>query len=177
VIALLVFQWTTFGHPFKTGYDYYLPGLKEFALHYAWSEPLGRDGPNVVGAHLAGRLMGWTCPCPPDGPMAAVGNGIFYPALIMGLLWSYTPPFVALLGFAELFRRRRSPAARYTIAVIVTYVALFAVYFHQAARFMAPAGALLVVFSAVGADRLLVSPAVRMVARAYGDRRRRPPVG
>jgi hypothetical protein len=47
VVALLVYQWATFGQPLKTGYDYYLPGLREFAPHYAWGDPLGRDGPNV----------------------------------------------------------------------------------------------------------------------------------
>jgi hypothetical protein len=158
VIALLVYQWSAFGQPFRTGYDYYLPGLRAFAPHYAWSHPLGRDGPNVTGDRLDGRLMSWACPCPRDGPMAVVDNAVFYPALVLGFFWMYTPPLISLLGFAELYRRRKSTVARYAAAVIVTNVVLYIFYFHQAARFMAPVGALLIVFSSVGAVTLILSP-------------------
>jgi hypothetical protein len=165
VVTLLVYQWSAFGQPLKTGYDYYLPGLREFAPHYAWSDPLGRDGPNLTGDRLDGRLMSWACPCPRDGPMAVVHNVVFYPAVVLGLFWMYTPPLISLLGFAELFRRRKSPAARYAAAVIVTNVVLFTFYFHQAARFMAPVGALLIVFSSVGAVTLILSPLSRRLRR------------
>lgn len=158
VIALLAYQWHAFGQPFRTGYDYYLPGLKEFTPHYAWSHPLGRDGANVTGDRLNGRLMSWACPCPRDGPMAAVDNAVFYPALVLGFFWMYTPPLISLLGFAELYRRRKATVARYAAAIIVTNVLLYTFYFHQAARFMAPVGALLIVFSSVGAVTLILTP-------------------
>jgi hypothetical protein len=161
VVALLIYQWATFGQPLKTGYDYYLPGLREFAPHYAWGDPLGRDGPNVTGDRLDGRLMSWACPCPRDGAMAVVQNAVFYPAVVAGLFWMYTPPLISLLGFAELWRRRRSPAARYAAAVIVGNVVLYTFYFHQAARFLAPVGALLIVYSAVGAVTLVLEPLTR----------------
>ena len=164
VVTLLVYQWSAFGQPLKTGYDYYLPGLREFAPHYAWSDPLGRDGPNLTGDRLDGRLMSWACPCPRDGPMAVVDN-VVYPAVVLGLFWMYTPPLISLLGFAELFRRRIFSPPRYAAAVIVTNVALFTFYFHQAARFMAPVGALLIVFSAVGAVTLILSPLSRRLRR------------
>ena len=31
VVTLLIYQWSAFGQPLKTGYDYYLPGLRELA--------------------------------------------------------------------------------------------------------------------------------------------------
>jgi hypothetical protein len=158
LVALLVYQWATFGQPLKTGYDYYLPGLRTFAPHYAWGDPLGRDGPNVTGDRLDGRLMSWACPCPRDGPMAVVQNAVFYPAVVIGLFWMYTPPLLSLLGFAELWRGRRSPAARYAGTVIAGNVVLYTFYFHQAARFMAPVGALLIVYTAVGAVTLVLEP-------------------
>jgi 4-amino-4-deoxy-L-arabinose transferase-like glycosyltransferase len=167
VLTLLVYQWAMFGQPLRTGYDYYLPGLREFAPHYAWADPLGRDGPNVTGDRLDGRLMSWACPCPHDGPMAVVENAVFYPAIVLGLFWMYAPPLVPFLAFAELYRRRRSRAARYAFSVIVTNVLLFTFYFHQAARFMAPVGALVIVFGAVGAVTLVLAP----LGRRFGRRR------
>lgn len=165
VVTLLVYQWSAFGQPLRTGYDYYLPGLREFAPHYAWSHPLGRDGSNVTGDRLDGRLMSWVCPCPRDGPMAAVDNAVFYPALVLGFFWMYLPPLVSLLGFAEIYRRRKSAVGRYAAAVIVSNVVLFTFYFDQAARFMAPVGALLIVFSSVGAVTLIVSPLAARIRR------------
>jgi hypothetical protein len=158
VAALLVFQWATLGSPFKTGYDYYYPHLQEFSLHYAWDSERGRDGPNVVGDRLNGRLMRWTCPCPADGPQAVTTNIEFYPAVVLGLFWFYTPPFVSLLAFAELFKRRRTAVARYAAGIVVTNLVLFIFYFHQAGRFMAPVGSTLIIFSAAGAVRFLLTP-------------------
>ncbi len=169
LVSLLVYQWATFGQPLRTGYNYYLPGLQEFAPHYAWSDPLGRDGPNVTGDRLDGRLMSWACPCPKNGPMAVVENAIFYPAVVLGLFWMYTPPLISLLGFVEIFKRRKSPAARYAAAVIATNVLLFVFYFHQAARFMAPVGALLIVFSAIGGVRLMGWCLNRWAARGKAE--------
>ena len=165
VVVLLVYQWDAFGSPFETGYDYYLPGLREFALSFAWEQPQGRDGSNVVGDRLDGTLMSWACPCPSDGPMAAVQNALFYPAVMLGFFWMFTPPLVALLGFAELYRRRKSTEARYATAAIVSNVLLYTFYFHQAGRFMAPVGALLMVFSSVGAVTLGLPLAKRVAAR------------
>jgi Gpi18-like mannosyltransferase len=77
---------------------------------------------------------------------------------VLGFFWMYTPPLISLLGFAELYRRRKSTVARYAAAIIVTNVLLYTFYFHQAARFMAPVGALLIVFSSVGAVTLILTP-------------------
>ena len=49
--------------------------------------------------------------------------------------------------------------------MIVTNVVLFTFYFYQAARLMAPVGALLIVFSSVGAVTLILSPLTRRLRR------------
>jgi 4-amino-4-deoxy-L-arabinose transferase-like glycosyltransferase len=165
VVALLVYQWATFGQPLATGYHHYYPDLREFAPHYAWAADPLRDGPNLTGDRLHGRLMSWACPCPANGPMAVLENAAFYPAIVLGLFWMYTPPLISLLGFAELFRRRKTPAARYALAVIFSNIVLYTFYFYQAARFMAPVGALLIVFSSVGAVTLILSPLSRRFRR------------
>lgn len=147
---LLVFQWTSLGHPLRTGYDYYFPDLQEFDLGYVTRDDPQGDGPWVVDDRLHGRLMEWTCPCPQGGAMSNLANIVFYPAVALGAFWIYTPPFVSLFAAWELLRRRRSAIGRYVALVIASNIVLFAFYFYQAARFLAPVGALLIVFSAVG---------------------------
>ena len=155
VLLLLASQWLTLGHPLKTGYDYYFPALQEFDLDYVREVDLAqKEGPYIVDDRLHGELMDWVCPCVEGGPMRDLSNITFYPALTAGLFWVFTPPLVGLLAFWELIYRRRSVIARYSAFAIAANMILFASYFHQGARLLAPTGALLVVFAAAFGARL-----------------------
>jgi hypothetical protein len=77
-------------------------------------------------------------------------NAEFYPAGVLGFFRMDTPPLVSPFGFVELFRRPGTALARYAAAIVATNVFLFVFYFHEVGRFMAPVGATLIIFSAVG---------------------------
>ena len=96
VVALCLFQWLTFGSPIKTGYDYWLPGMKRFAWPNAtaWAPP--GDGDSVFPDILHGKLMRWACPCPDGGSQAALPNSIFYPSILVGMFWVSFPAAAAL---------------------------------------------------------------------------------
>jgi hypothetical protein len=93
--------------------------------------------------------MSWVCPCQLGGAQASLPNITFYPALLAGLFWVFSPPLVPLLGLAYAWRHRRDAVGRYTLLVLVLSLLVFAVYFYQGTRFMAGPATVLTVLAAV----------------------------
>jgi 4-amino-4-deoxy-L-arabinose transferase-like glycosyltransferase len=151
---LAAYQWKTFGSPFLTGYSYWVPSLHTFDLAYAY-HVTSYEGPFVIPDKLSGHLLDFVCPCGIGGSMTKLPNLTFYPAVVAGLFWVFAPPLTGLIGLVEMWRNRASPAARFAIITVVLNVALVLFYFDQAARFIAPAVSLILVYSAVGLVRVL----------------------
>jgi hypothetical protein len=155
IVALAVFQWTAFGSPLRTGYDYWLPNLRMFDAEYALRRPMG-DTPTMVGDMLNGQLLGWLCPCPDEGgPLTRLPNVAFYPAVIFGPFWIFAPPLVGLVGFVYALLHWREPAARFSVWLTLLTCSVLAVYVFQAARLAAAPAVLLAVYAAVAAARWL----------------------
>jgi hypothetical protein len=155
LIALAIFQWTTFGSPLRTGYDYWLPDLRTFDLGYLLQRPMG-DTPTMVGDALNGRLLGWLCPCPDDGgPLTQLPNVLFYPAVVFGPFWLFAPPLVGVLGLVYAVRHWDEPAARFSVWLTLLSLALMSVYVFQAARLVAAPAVLLAVYFSVAVGRWL----------------------
>lgn len=155
LLANGIFNWRTFGNFFKTGYDYYFPNLKAFALEFAFrSYPQG-DGPWIIADVLRGWLMIWVCPCEKGGPLAALPNIVFYPLVLLGVFWLFAPPFVPLCGLWTTWKNRREPAARFALWLCGFSLLLFTFFFYQAPRFMAAASSVLLLFAAVGLGKNL----------------------
>lgn len=148
--ALGLFNWITFGSPLNTGYGYWLPGLKSFAWSYAFASPPRGDGPWIVADALNGLLMQWICPCPLGGSQAALPNIFFYPAVLLGLFWTFVPP-LTLCGFFYIWKHRRETVAHFTLWVTALNLLLFTFYFYQGTRFMAGPATLLIIFTSVNA--------------------------
>ena len=105
VLALVAYQWITFGNPFTTGYDYYVSG-RSFSPGYAVADNPRGDGPWVFPDVLNGRLLQSACPCPLGGPQAGLPNVWFYPAVLLGLFWVLAPPLATVPGLVWAVRRR-----------------------------------------------------------------------
>jgi hypothetical protein len=158
LLALGLYQWLTFGSPFRTGYDFWLPGAKFFDPVSATTFRAFGDGPWVVPDQLGGALMRWVCPCADGGPMATAPDVLLYPAVLLGLFWTFAPPFVGLVGIAYLWSRRRDPESQFILALTVLTLAFYCVYFYQAARFMAAPATLLVISGGVAVAVWAVPP-------------------
>jgi hypothetical protein len=146
--GLLLYQWLTFGSPLKTGYGYWTPERKRFNLSHviAWSDRApSATFPDIMN----GKVMRWACPCPPGGSQMALPNFIFYPAVLAGFFWVFSPPFVAIAGAMYLWRHRRAPPAAAAIWVIVLSLGLYMGNFYQSERFMAAPATLLTIFAGV----------------------------
>lgn len=154
LVVLAGYQWAYFGHPLRSGYDEFLPGVKLFDPSYATTPNPRGDRRFVFDDKLDGLLMRWTCPCDGQGPMGKAPNVVFYPAVLLGLYWIYFPPLLPLLGVVEVYRRRHTTAARYAGLVVVGNLALMVPYLFQCARFVAPAALVLLVYSSAWMARL-----------------------
>lgn len=148
VIVLALLQWVLFNNPLETGYSYWGVASHNFALSYLTGSSV-REGPFIFPDLLNGKLMSWVCPCQLGGAQASLPNITFYPALLAGLFWVFSPPLVPLLGLAYAWRHRRDAVGRYTLLVLVLSLLVFAVYFYQGTRFMAGPATVLTVLAAV----------------------------
>lgn len=168
ILALALYQWRTFGSPFLTGYSYWVPGLHTFDVSFATGGTPLTEGPFIIADRLNGDLLSSICPCRVGGPMVALTNVAFYPAVLGGLFWIFAPPLTGIIGLYELIRTRVTPASRFAIWTIALNVVVVLFYFDQAARFIAPAASLLLVWSASGLSGLL-----ERAWQAVAERRRR----
>lgn len=162
LLALLAYQWATFGSPLRTGYDYWLPDLQAFSASYAFQPTTGGDGPWIVPDRLEGALMGWACPgCGVGGAQRWLPNLLAYPATLLGLFWIFAPPLVPAIGLIWCWRRRSASPERLTLVITVATLVLFTFYFYQGSRFLAIPALQLTVFSAAA----LVAAAGQLTSR------------
>ena len=151
--GLALYQWRTFGSPLDTGYDYWLPRLHlrlhTFSVSYLFGNTFAAEGPFVYPDRLNGGILQGVCPCPIGGPMRKLVNVAFYPSVAVGLFWVFAPPLTGLTGLVKMVIDRRSVAARFSLLTVVLNLGLVSFYFFRAARFIAPAASLLIVYGAL----------------------------
>jgi hypothetical protein len=148
LILLALLQWALFGSPLETGYSYWGVSGHNFALSYLTGSSV-REGPFIFPDLLDGKLFSWVCPCQIGGPQASMPDLTFYPTLLTGLFWVFSPPLVPLLGLVYAWRHRREAIGRYTLIVTFLSLLVFGVYFYQGTRFMAGPATLLTVLASV----------------------------
>jgi hypothetical protein len=171
LLGLGALQWLMFGSPLKTGYDYWGVSSHFFSLGYATGDSIIREGPFIFPDHLNGDLLRFVCPCQVGGPQNSMSNLAFYPALLAGLFWVYSPPLVPLIGLAFAWLRRREPVGRYSLTVTALTFLVFLFYHFQGTRFMAAPATLLVVLAGVG-----VAEFAERIWLKYATRRARDPL-
>lgn len=171
LIFLGAYQWTEFGSPLRTGYDYWVPDVQLFDAGNVFLEEPVSEGSFIFSDRSDGDLMGWTCPCPLPGSMGQASNAIFYPAVLLGLYWVFFPPLLSVFGVWELVRRRREPLAWFAGLVVASGVVVALVFSFQGARFVAPVAYVLLVFAATAVARWLSIGATWALRRIQPDRR------
>jgi hypothetical protein len=148
LVILALLQWALFGNPLETGYTYWGVASHNFALSYLTGSTV-REGPFIFPDLLGGKLLSGVCPCQLGGPQASMPNLTFYPALLAGLFWVFSPPLIPLLGLVYAWRHRRDAIGRYTLLVTGLSLLVFGVYFYQGTRFMAGPATLLTILASV----------------------------
>ncbi len=149
LVGLALLQWVMFGSPLTTGYSYWGVSSHLFSVSYLTGGSVVRNGLTVFPDRLNSQLLDWTCPCQAGGPTAGMANLTFYPLLLAGAFWVFSPPLIPLLGLIYAWRRRRTPVGRYTLIVTALYLLIFCFYQFQEGRFMAGPATLLTVLASV----------------------------
>lgn len=148
-------NWAVFGSPLRTGYDYWLPGMKNFDLTFiVANSPTYRDGPWIVHDALGALLWQWVCPCSLGGPQAMLPHLVFYPAILLNLFWIFAPPLVSIIGIIYIWKHRRETAAKFALWLIILNLIFYMFYFHQGARFIAAPATALLIFTAVALSKI-----------------------
>ena len=148
ILLLALLQWALFGNPLETGYSYWGVASHNFSLSYLTGHSV-REGPFIFPDLLGGKLLSSICPCQLGGPQASMPNLTFYPALLTGLFWVFSPPLVPLVGLVYAWHHRREAIGRYVLLVTGLSLLVFGVYFYQGTRFMAGPATLLTVLASV----------------------------
>jgi len=149
LVGLAVLQWAMFGSPLRTGYSYWGVSSHFFALSYATSESVVKEGPFIFADKFNGHLLSWICPCQVGGSQSSLPNLAFYPLLLLSAFWVFSPPLIPLAGLLYAWRRRRDAVGRYTLVVVALSLILFIFYQYQGTRFMAGPATLLLVLASV----------------------------
>jgi 4-amino-4-deoxy-L-arabinose transferase-like glycosyltransferase len=136
-----------------SGYQYWLPEVRSFGVDYPFDPRSQRDGSGIVADSLDGALLAWVCPCPEDDPLTAFPSILFYPLVLLGMFWIFTPPLATVPGLIEVWKRRREPGPGFVFWLTALTVLFYLVYFYVGARFMAGPATLLTIYSGVAMAR------------------------
>ncbi len=105
------------------------------------------------------------CGCGVEGADASPANLPFYPLVLAGVIWIFSPPLVPLVGLVYAWRRRRDPVGRYALVVTGLSLLLFWCYRFQGARFVAGPATVLTVLASVA----LAAGAGKVWPRAFAS--------
>ncbi len=155
LILLGSYQWIEFGSPLRSGYSEFVVGVDEFAPKWATKSEIFGERAFIYSDRLNGGAVRWTCPCDEFGPMGKAPNIVFYPLVLAGMYWIFSPPVLGVVGLFYLIKRRSVIENRFAICVIFLNLVMSIFYFYQGARLVAPAGYLLLLFGSVGLAKLL----------------------
>ena len=159
LVAYGAFNHFVYGGPFTTGYHRYV-FIKNFRLRYIVA-PHMKEGPWLTPDALDGGIVrridgrstfGW----PQGGPQNGLPSCLFYPAVLSGAFWVFSPPFLGVFGLASFWWRRHRPEARFALVLSVISLVFFCFYFYQALRFMAAPASILLAGASAQIARWLV---------------------
>jgi hypothetical protein len=154
VAGLAVYQWMVFGSPLTTGYAYYVPNFRQFDVARVFGRHAAAGAPAVWGDNLNTRFEQLWCGCRSRFPLSMTPNAVYFPAVLLGLVWTFGPPLTAVPGVAELVRRRQAPAARLVLWQTGLHLALVLPTVQYERLLAGPATLLVVYGAAAGAGWL-----------------------
>ena len=150
LVGLALLQWIFYGSPFTTGYSYWGVMTNWFRPLFLWSNSaVVHEGSAIFAARFQTDLFSWVCPCQVGGPQASLPNIFFYPLLLAGGFWVFSPPLVSLFGLFYAWRHRSEPVGRFALALVALSLLLFDFYFYQGTRFMVGPATVLTVLASV----------------------------
>ena len=159
IFGLALYNWSTFGAPWRTGYSYWLGPFQEYSLSYVTKHDWPANvayGSSLELFHLVGHS--------PSGLTGTVPNLLFYPLIALGFSFFFGPPLLTLVGVVTAIRSWHRREARFTLILAAGSAVFLMANFQQDPRLIAGPCILLTVWGVVGVVQL-----VRAIWRRYGD--------
>lgn len=134
IAGLAIYNWATFGAPWRTGQAYWLGSFHLYSLSYVLKHPWSEGGEiNYAFSLRFFHLLGHTH----SGFIALVPNLWFYPLILLGFSTVFGLPWVTLVGLIAAAWRWRLPEARFTLLLAVLTVVFYMPNFEQDPRYLA----------------------------------------
>ena len=161
IVGLALYNWSTFGSPWGSGYSYWLGSFPQYSLRYVTKHPwpLGAQGyyhSSLELFHLMEQSRA--------GLIGPLPNYVFYPLILLGFSAVFGPPWLTLIGLVTAIRSWNRREARFTLALSGLFVLFFLANYSQDPRFVAGPCILLTVWGLVGLVKL-----TRAVWDRYGE--------
>ena len=159
IVGLALYNWSTFGVPWGSGYGYWLPpGFPEYSLSNVTRHPWPPGGQGFYQSSLAPFHLVQQSHAGAIGPLS---NLLFYPLILLGFSFVYGPPLLTLVGLVTAIRTWKRREARFTVLVAGLLTLFYMANYSQDPRFLAGPCILLTVWGVVG---------LVMLTRAAWDR-------
>ena len=161
IVGLALYNRSTFGAPWASGYSYWLGPFREYSLSYVFKHPW----PTVnVGLYQSSLSLFHLAAQSSTGPIGPLPNLVFYPLILLGFSTVYGVPGLTLIGLVTAIRSWKRPQARFTVLVACGSVVFYIPNFGQDTRLLAGPCILLTAWGAVGLVGI-----TRAVWNRYGD--------
>ena len=114
IVGLALYNRSTFGAPWASGYSYWLGPFREYSLSYVFKHPWPTVNVSLYQSslslfHLATQSR--------TGPIGPLPNLVFYPLILLGFSVVYGVPGLTLIGLVTAIRSWKRPQARFTVLV------------------------------------------------------------
>ena len=133
IVGLALYNWTTFGAPWRTGYTYWLDGFRIYSLNYVLRHPWPESDIYYAYSLRLFHLLGHNH----AGYSALEPNLWFYPLIVLDFSAVFGPPWIPFVGLIAAAWRWRLPEAQFTLLLAALTALFYMPNFGQDARYMA----------------------------------------
>ena len=134
IAGLAIYNWATFGAPWRTGQGYWLGTFHVYSLSYILKHPWPEGGEvNYAFSLRLFDLLGHAH----HEFIALTPNLVFYPLILMGFSTVFGLPWVPLVGLIATVRWWRLPEAKFSLLLAVLTVLFYMPNFEQDPRYLA----------------------------------------
>lgn len=160
ILGLAIYNWATFGAPWRTGQSYWLGSFRLYSLSYAIKHPWSPGGEEFYAFSLRiFHLVGG----PHTGFISLIPNIWFYPLILLGFSTVFGPPWFTALGLIGAAWSWRKPEALFTLLLAGLTVIFYMPIYGQDPRYLAGPCLLLTAWAAAAVVRI-----ARIVRYQYG---------
>ena len=147
IVGLALYNWSTFGSPWGTGYSYWLSGFSQYSLKYVTMHPWPPGGQGYYQSSLELFHLVEQSHAGLIGPLP---NYVFYPLILFGFSAVFGPPWLTLIGLLTAIRSWNRREARFTLLLSGLLVLFYMANYSQDPRFIAGPCILLTIWGLVG---------------------------